>query len=58
VAYNIRTGARLWVKRYNGPANGDDLAMSLAAGAGRVFVTGGSGGRTSGQDFATVAYKS
>ena len=31
VAYNAATGAQLWVGRYNGPANGDDSATSVAA---------------------------
>jgi len=58
VAYNAATGARLWVKRYNGPANRADAAGSVAVSPGgtRVYVTGGSQGATSGQDYATVAY--
>jgi WD40 repeat protein len=58
VAYNAATGARLWVKRYNGPANGDDGATSVAVspGGGTVFVTGYSQGTRSGLDYATVAY--
>ena len=58
VAYNAVTGARLWVQRYNGPGNRDDEASSLAVSPGgtRVFVTGGSRGSGSGQDYATVAY--
>jgi outer membrane protein assembly factor BamB len=56
VAYNVRTGAQLWVRRYNGPANGTDQAKSLAARGGRVFVTGESAGTTSGDDYATIAY--
>lgn len=56
IAYNVRTGALLWVKRYNGPANGADDASSLAARGGRVFVTGSSVGTTSGDDYATIAY--
>ncbi len=60
VAYNVRTGAQLWVRRYNGPARpraqGGDSATALAARGGRVFVTGGSTGTTSGDDFATIAY--
>ena len=53
IAYSAATGARLWVKRYNGPGNSDDGATSLAVGpgGGRVFVTGASA-----NDYATVAY--
>lgn len=60
IAYNATTGARLWVARYNGPANKEDLATAIAVGPGgsRVFVTGASVGRTSGADVATVAYAS
>jgi PQQ-like domain len=56
ISYNIFTGARLWVRPYNGPGNGDDAAYSVAARAGRVFVTGTSEGTTSGSDWATIAY--
>jgi dienelactone hydrolase len=57
VAYNVRTGARLWVRRYHGPAKGVDNAWSLAARGGRVFVTGSSwGGRATWYDYATIAY--
>ena len=58
VAYSAATGARLWVKRYNGPANDEDLASSVAVSPGgtRVFVTGDSQGVGSGSDYATVAY--
>jgi DNA-binding beta-propeller fold protein YncE len=53
VAYSAATGARLWVTRYSGPANGDDAARSVAVspGGGRVYVTGGSYPGT-----ATLAY--
>jgi hypothetical protein len=58
VAYRAATGARLWVARYNGPANGLDGASRVAVSPGgtRVFVTGDSQGARSGQDYATVAY--
>ena len=58
VAYNAATGAQRWVSRYNGPKNGDDYAVSVAAGPGgrSVFVTGTSTGRGTGFDYATIAY--
>jgi WD40 repeat protein len=58
VAYNAATGAQRWVSRYNGPKNGDDYAVSVAAGPGgrTVFVTGTSTGRGTGFDYATIAY--
>jgi hypothetical protein len=58
VVYDASTGAQLWAKRYNGPANGSDIANDLGVspdGSG-VFVTGRSPGSTSGLDYATVAY--
>jgi len=57
VAYNAATGARLWVSRYNGPANGDDIARTVAVspGGGTVYVTGYGTGTASGGDYATVA---
>src|SRR6266550_2186639 len=57
-AYDPSTGATAWLKRYNGPANGFDevRALEVSPGGSRVFVTGDSGGSTSIDDFATVAY--
>jgi hypothetical protein len=58
VAYNAMTGSQQWVKRYNGPpGTGNDNANSMTIGpTGTVYVTGGSWGGTSGDDYATVAY--
>jgi DNA-binding beta-propeller fold protein YncE len=58
IAYDVITGARLWVRLYNGPGNGNDAATSVTARAGRVFVTGDSPGTNSGLDYATVSYHS
>ena len=59
VAYNSGTGRELWVRRYNGPGNGDDWATTVAVNLFRtaVFVTGWSAGRTTGGYYATVAYR-
>ena len=64
VAYDAATGAQRWASRYNGPANRDDFALSVAVSpdGATVFVTGASfGGRNraccnSDWDYATVAY--
>jgi len=58
IAYDVVTGARLWVRLYNGPGHANDEATSVTARAGRVFVTGDSPGTSSGLDYATVAYHS
>jgi DNA-binding beta-propeller fold protein YncE len=58
VAYDT-AGKTLWVRRYNGPANGADVATAEAAAPGRVYVTGwSSGGAATGQDYETLAYAS
>jgi len=57
VAYDAATGTTLWVKRYDGPANSDDHATSVAASpdGSKVFVTGDSVKKLL-ADFTTIAY--
>ncbi len=59
VAYDASTGAKLWLKRYNGAGNSLDQANSIAVSpdGSRVFVTGesvGAGSELTG--YGTVAY--
>lgn len=50
-------GDSLWVKRYNGPGNGPDRALAVAADNSRnTYVTGGITGSGTGLDFATIKY--
>lgn len=60
VAYRASTGTQRWLRRYNGPGNGDDGASSIAVNrsGNRVFVTGSSYSRATTGDFATIAYSS
>jgi hypothetical protein len=59
VAYDASTGTGLWVRRYNGPRNGNDDASALGASpdGSAVFVTGEIIGSTSSFDYATIAYR-
>jgi hypothetical protein len=58
IAYRVSNGAQLWLKRYNGPGNRDDTGLSVAVSPSgtSVFVTGRSVGATSGKDYVTIAY--
>jgi DNA-binding beta-propeller fold protein YncE len=58
LAYDASTGAKLWARRYDGPASGRDDAASVAVSpdGAAIFVTGESASSTSGDDYATIAY--
>lgn len=50
-------GTELWVRRYNGPVNGNDNFTSLASDIyNNVFITGSSIGTGTSLDFATLKY--
>ena len=50
-------GEELWVRRYQGPGNGQHWATALALDPqGNVYITGESDGGITGIDFATIKY--
>lgn len=50
-------GDTAWVRRYNGPANGGDYAGAIAVDLfGDVWVTGGSDGGSTNQDYVIIRY--
>ncbi len=50
-------GDRQWVARYDGPANGDDVASAIAVDAlGNAYVTGSSFVSSGEDEFATIKY--
>src|SRR5262249_20273898 len=60
IAFNAVTGARLWVSRYNGSANGYDYATTVVVSpdGGRVYVTGSIySGLAFDREYATVPYR-
>jgi len=58
IKYNS-SGQQLWASRYNGTNNADDVPSDMAIdGAGNVYVSGGSSGSTSSNDYLTIKYNS
>ena len=58
IKYNS-SGVMQWEKRYNGPGNLNDYAISIAIDvSGNVYVTGQSEGTGSNFDYATIKYNS
>ncbi len=57
-AYDSATGKQLWLRRYDGPAGGNQaLAVAVSPGGGMAFVTGESYvAAKDAYDYATVAY--
>jgi hypothetical protein len=50
-------GDTAWVRRYNGPGNASDWPSAIAVDDyGNAYITGGSPGDGSGNDFATIKY--
>ena len=56
VKYNA-SGVEQWVARYDGPASSEDEAKAIAVdNRGDVYVTGGSTGLGTGDDYTTIKY--
>jgi len=56
IAYDS-SGNELWVKRYNGPSDLDDVAYDIALNSyGEIIVTGGGRSVTTNSDYTTIAY--
>jgi DNA-binding beta-propeller fold protein YncE len=57
-AYSAATGAGLWLRRYNGTGDDEDIANAIAVSPDgrKVFVTGSSAGPYGDADYVTYAY--
>jgi hypothetical protein len=52
-------GNELWVRRYNGSADGEDIGWAIVVdGGGNVYVTGQSFDEGTGRDYLTIKYTS
>jgi len=57
IRYDPANGNQLWVKRYDGPAHGDDGAVAMAvASDGSIYVTGFSANTNGGTDIFVIKY--
>lgn len=55
--YDLATGTRQWLTRFNGPANNADNARAIAIdGIGNIYVSGDSKGAGTNYDFSTIKY--
>ncbi len=53
----LPNGDTAWVRRYNGPGNGDDVALAMTLdNSGNLYVTGQSYGSGTYMDYATLKY--
>ena len=51
------SGNEVWVRRYNGPGNGDDVARAVTVDvSGNIYVVGKSPGMGTHYDYATIKY--
>ena len=58
IKYNS-VGGRIWVRRYNGPANGNDITYSMTKDSlNNIYVTGSSEGEGTMKDIVTIKYSS
>ena len=51
------SGSEVWVRRYNGPGNGDDVTRAITVDvSGNIYVVGKSPGSGTHYDYATIKY--